>query len=118
MKKGQLPVFAELDITASTLDSTGKSRCKFVGGSSKPQARVLHAITRRKLTRKQVDRIAAVSNGPDVIMKLRARGLELPCHKVPCVDRDGGVTWYGVYMATTADIRKICEFFAPHSAQA
>jgi hypothetical protein len=51
-------------------------------------------------------------------MKLRARGLELPCHRVPCVDRDGGVTWYGVYMATTADIRKIREFFIRRSPQA
>lgn len=112
MEKGQLPIFAELDLVANTLESTGKPGCRFVGGSSKPQARVLHEVIRRKLTRKQVDRIAAVSNGPDVIMKLRARGLELPCHRIPCIDREGAVTWYGVYIATAADIRKVRDFLA------
>lgn len=69
--------------------------------------RIVHALLVRSRTREQIDAAAGASNGPDEVFRLRALGLEVPCVRVPCVDRDGHEVQRGVYSLTAADRRKI-----------
>lgn len=54
-----------------------------------------------------MDRIAGASNSPELIAELRRRGLDIPCDRVPVIDRDGREVLRGVYHLTAADRRKI-----------
>lgn len=57
---------------------------------SPPQARVLKALMQQRWIRRQdIDQIAGKSNGPDVIMRLRRKGLTIFCSRQQAVDRDG-----------------------------
>lgn len=57
---------------------------------SMPQARVLKALMQQRWIRRQeIDQIAGKSNGPDVIMKLRRKGLSIFCSRQQALDRDG-----------------------------
>lgn len=107
MEKGQLPVFAELALVADTQDSTTKIRCKFAGTSNPRHLRVIHALLLRPRKREEIDRIAGASNGPDLIAELRRRGLCVPCHRAPAIDRDGFPVKYGVYSLSEDDRRKL-----------
>ena len=73
-------------------------------GTANPRAlRVLHALRRRSMPREQVDREAGASNGPALVADLRDRGLDLPCTRVPVIDRDGREVRRGVYHLTARD---------------
>ncbi len=106
MKKGQLPIFAELTL-ADTSDSTAKPAAKFTGTDNPRHLRVLNAAQVSPRRREEIDRIAGASNGPELIAELRRRGLEFPCDRVPALDRDGYPVRPGVYHLTDADRRKI-----------
>ena len=80
--------------------------------------RVLIAITRRPMTREHVDTEAGASNGPELVAELRRRGLEVPCSRVPCYDRDGIEVKRGIYHVTECDRRKIARFFAERKHRA
>jgi hypothetical protein len=67
------------------------------------QARALAALLRGKLRREELDKIAGVSNGPDLVGKLRRRGLAIPCEMAAALDRDGRPCKFGVYHLTDAD---------------
>jgi len=68
--------------------------------------RALRALLQSPLRREQLDRVATVSNGPDLIRKLRRRlSLELPCKLVPLLDKDGRTVVVGEYSLTDADKR-------------
>lgn len=70
--------------------------------------RIVHALLTRSRTREQIDRIAGASNGPDEILRLRAKlGIEIPCQRIPAFDRDGHDVQIGVYSLTPPDRRKI-----------
>ena len=78
----------------------------FVGTDNPRHLRAIHALLRRPMPREQLDREAGASNGPALVAELRARGLELPCDRVPCIDRDGKEVKRGVYHFTQRD--RIC----------
>jgi hypothetical protein len=42
-----------------------------------------------------------------LVAELRAKGLELPCHRIDFIDRDGRQCRPGVYSLTKADERKV-----------
>lgn len=69
--------------------------------------RIAGALLTRSRTREQIDAAAGASNGPDEVLRLRALGLEIPCVRVPCIDRDGKEVQRGVYSFTAADRRKV-----------
>ena len=92
--------------------TTANTQREFSGTSNKRHLRVLHALMRRPMPREEVDRVAGASNGPDLIFDLRARGLEIPCHRVPCIDRDGLETERGIYSPSATDRRKIARWLA------
>lgn len=72
--------------------------------------RVIAAALRRSLPRKQVDREAGCSNGPQLISDLRDLGLEFPCVKIDAIDRDGRPCKPGVYNLTDKDRRIIAKW--------
>lgn len=106
MEKGQLPIFAELT-HADTEDSTAKTASKFSGTDNPRHLRVVHSLRIRSRKREEIDGIAGASNGPELIAELRRRGLDIPCVRVPAIDRDGYPIRYGVYHLTDADRRKL-----------
>ena len=52
------------------------------------------------------DAVAGCSNTP-LVAEFRRRGLDVPCDRVPDLDRDGLPIRRGVYHFTTSDRRKI-----------
>jgi len=107
MDKGQSPLFAELTLGADTQEFTPNPIKRFSGTGSEPQQRALNALLVRPCKRESVDRIAGVSNGPDLIGRLRDRGLTIPCTMTPGLTRDGKKVDYGVYWLTSCDRRKV-----------
>lgn len=67
------------------------------------QARALTALMQGPLSREDLDHISGVTNGPDLIAKMRRRGLGIPCTMVATLDRDGRPCKFGVYHLTQAD---------------
>lgn len=112
MDKGQSPLFAELTLGADTQDSTVQTRCKFTGTANPRHLRALEALLRGPVPRESLDRVAGASNSPELVAELRRRGLDVPCNRIPCLDRDGNVVRPGVYALTPADVRKIHKAFA------
>lgn len=107
MDKGQLPVFAELTLGDDNQDSTAKSTGKFTGTENPRHLRVIHALLIRPRKREEIDRTAGASNGPQLIADLRRRGLNIPCTRVPGIDRDGCPIKFGVYELDDDDRRKL-----------
>ena len=79
----------------------------FRGTRNPRHLRVLAALLRRSMPREQVDREAGASNGPALVGDLRALGLELPCTRIPVIDRDGREVKRGVYSLTARDRRGV-----------
>ena len=96
MEKAHLPVFAVLSL-GDTEDFTAKAAPKFTGKDNPRHLRVIHSLLIRPIKRKEIDRIASASNGPELIAELRRRGLRIPCHRVPGIDCDGYPIKFGVY---------------------
>ncbi|KVU30536.1 hypothetical protein WK65_04360 [Burkholderia ubonensis] len=92
--------------------TTAITQRDFTGTANPRHLRVLHALMRRPMPREEVDRVAGCSNGPDLIFDLRDKGLEIPCVKVACVDRDGLAVERGIYSPSEADRRKIARWLA------
>jgi hypothetical protein len=89
---------------AAACDGAGSFPQTRFRGTANPRAlRLLHALRRRSMPREQVDREAGCSNGPALIADLRDKGLELPCTRVPVIDRDGREVRRGVYHLSPRD---------------
>lgn len=87
---------------------TANSTPLFSGARSPRQVRVLRALmVLHKLTREDLDQVAGASNGPDVVAKLRAKGLSVPCTLLRRIDRDGRPCEIGEYRLTPQDRRAI-----------
>ena len=84
-----------------------KIKRDFIPSDNPRHLRVIHELMVRSRPREEIDRIAGCSNGPDLIARLRGSGLEIPCVRVPCLDRDGLEVRRGVYYLTASDRRKV-----------
>lgn len=111
MKKAQLPLIAELDLS-DTENSTSDGGGGFAGTSNPRRLRVIFALMVRPRKREEIDRIAGASNGPELIASLRRRNVTIPCRRVPGIDRDGNYVTYGVYEFTDNDRRKVLSWLA------
>lgn len=80
---------------------------KFTGTDNPRELRAIHAGMTRAMPREHLDRAIGCSNSPDVILRLRAKGLEFPCVKVPDTDRDGRHIRRGVYHLTEQGRRAV-----------
>jgi len=62
------------------------------------ELRVLHALNMHaEISREQLDRIAGASNSPDIVFRLRGRGIGIVCRMVRAFDRDGNEVQHGMY---------------------
>lgn len=61
------------------------------------QRRALFALRNGPVMREVLDRIAGASNGPNIIMELRRKGLVIECERLHCLDRDGRTCRPGRY---------------------
>ena len=84
---------------------------KFTGTDNPRHLRVIMALLVRPRPREEIDRVAGASNGPELIAELRRRGLDVPCSKTPCIDRDGFEVKRGIYYFTERDKRLIRAWF-------
>lgn len=83
------------------------SKRKFIGRENPRHLRVIMALLVRPRPREEIDRIAGASNGPALMSDLRNLGLDAPCSKTPCIDRDGFEVKRGVYHFTDKDKRLV-----------
>ena len=93
-------------------ESSASNKRQFTGTDNPRQLRIIDALLYRPRHREDVDSIAGCSNGPDLVAELRRRGLDVPCERVPFIDRDGFSCRPGVYSLTTTDRRKIYVWMA------
>lgn len=86
--------------------SAGDKR-KFSGTDNPRHLRALAALMLRPRTREALDDVAGCSNAPELVAELRRRGLDIPCARVPCIDRDGFEVKRGVYSLPDPDKRAV-----------
>jgi len=65
-----------------------------------------HLLQHGEMKRTSVDEVAVCVNGPQEIRRLRIKGFELPCERVPHVTWDGRDIKRGIYHLTDADAEK------------
>ena len=101
MNKSQSPeLFEELTLPDSK-GATPKQAAKFTGTHNPRDLRAIHALTQCPRSRTALQAITGASNLPDLIVNLRKKGLEIPCAPVPWLDRDGVITYPGIYSFTS-----------------
>ena len=83
--------------------TSAPSKREFTGTGNLRHLRVLHALQTRPRPREDIDRIAGASNGPELMAELRRRGLDVPCSRTPCIDKDGFEVLRGIYHLTDTD---------------
>ena len=88
-------------------EQNAPNKRQFTGTDNLRQLRIIDALLHRSRRREDVDSIAGCSNGPELVAELRRRGLDVPCERVPFIDRDGFPCRPGVYSLTLADRRKV-----------
>lgn len=79
----------------------------FTGTDNPRHLRAIQALLTSPQPREAIDSRAGCSNGPDMIAELRRRGLDLPCERTPCIDRDGQEVKRGIYFLTQQDLKRI-----------
>jgi hypothetical protein len=88
-------------------ENTSKVDSRLVGIKSPRQIRALRALLDGPMRRENLDRTCGVSNGPDLVDKLRQRGIRITCDtSTPVVDRDGRRAYPGVYTLHADDRAK------------
>lgn len=95
------------ELAAPYFDDESDSR-PFLGTDNPRHLRAVHALlSQSALPRQQLDSVAGCSNGPEMIAELRRRGLDVPCDRIPALDRDGRPCRPGMYRLTQSDRRKL-----------
>lgn len=87
--------------------ASAPNKRNFTGTDNPRHLRAIHALWVSPQPREAIDSRAGCSNGPELIAELRRRGLEVPCDKTPCIDRDGLEVKRGIYYLTPMDRRLI-----------
>lgn len=82
----------------------------FTGTDNPREKRLLANLLCRSLSREEADKVTGASNSPDWVMKLRRKGLEIPCKRTASKDRDGRSCRPGTYSLTSRDRRQIKEW--------
>ena len=72
--------------------------------------RVVKALLKDKIMREDLDKIAGSSNSPDIVFRLRQKGLEITCLRIDSKDIDGKRCRPGRYEFTKSDKEIITEW--------
>lgn len=73
------------------------------------ERRILEGLTAGPKTREQVDRLGRVSNGPEYIRQLRARGLVIHCERRCFTNEEGNRCCPGVYQLDERSVPRALE---------
>lgn len=76
---------------------------KFLGTTNPRHLRAIRALEVSPQPREAIDNSAGCSNAPELIAELRRRGLDIPCERTPCIDRDGFEVKRGIYYLSARD---------------
>lgn len=106
MKKAPAPTKTQGAFKHSEQAKSNK-RAHFLGTENPRHLRVIMALLVSPRPREAIDRIAGASNGPELMAELRRRGLDAPCSRTPCIDRDGFEVKRGIYHFTDKDKRLV-----------
>ena len=104
--------------TSAHEQGNSNSTALFCGTENPRHLRAIHALLRRPMPREQLDREAGASNGPALVSELRGRGLDVPCSRVACLDRDGREVKRGIYNFTQRDRIRIARWLARRAREA
>ncbi len=81
---------------------------KFTGTSNPRELRAIDALMNAAaVSRYDLDSIVGTTNSPEVISRLRAKGLTIPCERFDLTDRDGDKCRPGEYSLTDDDRRMV-----------
>lgn len=83
--------------TAPNSKRSVNQRPAFRLSGNQREERLLIALLEKPHYREHLDRRAGASNSPDIIFRLRNRGLKIDCEHVELIDRDGNKCRPGVY---------------------
>lgn len=97
-------------VAAGRGEATKQNKPAHLTPLSPRQARAFAALMRGHQSRRDLDKIAGVTNSPALVAQLRRRGLEIPCTMVATHDRDGRPCKFGVYRLTQADREAIARW--------
>lgn len=78
---------------------------KFTGTENPRHLRAIRVLEVSPQPREAIDSRAGCSNAPELIAELRRRGLDVPCERTPCIDRDGFEVKRGIYYLNESDKR-------------
>ena len=92
---------------APAASANDKKAAKFTGTTNPRELRAIHVLLTRPMPREHLDKAVGCSNSPDLVFRLRHKGLTIHCEKVPDIDRDGKQIRRGVFSLTEADRRAI-----------
>lgn len=80
----------------------------FAGTDNPRYLRIIDALLKQSyLRRAEVDQIAGCANGPDLMQRLRSKGLSWTCRRVHHRDVDGNTTFCGIYSLTAIGRRQL-----------
>lgn len=97
----------EKNARPSKAESSAQTCAKFTGTDNPRELRALEVLMRGPVSREDLDKRAGCTNSPELIRRLRARGLDLPCERIDFTDRDGKPCHPGVYRLTESDRLKV-----------
>jgi hypothetical protein len=103
MKKAPAPTKTQGAFQNHTQDYDSIKKPFFIGTDNPRQLRAILALWVSPQPREAIDSRAGCSNGPELIAALRRRGLEIPCERTRCIDRDGFEVKRGIYYLTAWD---------------
>ena len=84
---------------------------KFAGTRNPRELRAIDALTNAPaVSRHDLDNIIGAANGPEVISRLRAKGLCIPCTLIDFTDRDGNKCRPGEYRFNDDDRRAVSDW--------
>lgn len=79
--------------------------------------RVLRRLMIGPASREELDITAGASNSPDLVFRLRSRGLNIDCELATHVDRDGQNCRHGVYSLESKSREVVRDLLAQRAAR-
>jgi len=102
---------------ATEITTSAPSTRNFTGTSNPRELRALAVLLDGPVGREDLDKRAGCTNSPEIVRRLRARGLVLPCERIDFTDRDGKPCHPGVYRLTESDRLKVRRWQQEQGAQ-
>lgn len=98
-------------------DDAGRmAATRFLGTANPRHLRAIQALLVRPQPREALDSRAGCSNAPALVADLRALGLDVPCERTPCIDRDGHEVKRGIYYFTDRDRSRVRSWLRQRAA--